>query len=53
MKSAITNSVESAKGIVVGSLITFESIKQKQEETGATLHSVDAVAAGKRIVEEA
>ena len=44
--------VENAKIIVAGNSINFESIKKKLEELGATIHSVDEVAAGKRIVEE-
>ncbi len=44
--------VENAKVIIAGSNIDFESIKKKLEEMGATIHSVDEVAAGKRIVEE-
>ena len=44
MKAAITPSVENTKGIVAGSRITFGSIKQKQKETDAPLHLVDAVA---------
>jgi hypothetical protein len=48
----IDQQVENAKVIVVGSSIDFESIKKKLQEMGATIHSVDEVAAGKRIVEE-
>ena len=48
----IDQQVENAKVIVAGSSIYFESIKKKLEEMGATIHSVDEVAAGKRIVEE-
>jgi len=48
----IDQQVENAKVIVAGSSIDFESIKKKLEEMGATIHSVDEVAAGKRIVEE-
>ena len=48
----IDQHVENAKVIVAGSSIDFESIKKKLEELGATIHSVDEVAAGKRIVEE-
>ena len=43
---------ENAKVIVVGISLNFEEIKAKLEELGATIHSVDEVAAGKRIVEE-
>ena len=48
----IDQKVENAKVIIAGSSIDFESIKKKLEEMGATIHSVDEVAAGKRIVEE-
>ena len=48
----IDQQVENAKVIIAGSSIDFESIKKKLEEMGATIHSVDEVAAGKRIVEE-
>ena len=48
----IDHQVENAKVIIVGSSIDFESINKKLEEMGATIHSVDEVAAGKRIVEE-
>ena len=48
----IDQKVENAKVIVAGSSIDFESIRKKLEELGATIYSVDEVAAGKRIVEE-
>ena len=48
----IDQQVENAKVIIAGSSIDFEIIKNKLEEMGATIHSVDEVAAGKRIVEE-
>ena len=48
----IDQQVENAKVIVAGSGIDLESIKKKLEEMGATIHSVDEVAAGKIIVEE-
>ncbi|MCK4478801.1 DUF211 domain-containing protein [Candidatus Bathyarchaeota archaeon] len=48
----IDQEVENVKIIVAGESINFESIKGKLEELGATIHSVDEVAAGKRIVEE-
>jgi hypothetical protein len=48
----IDQKVENAKVIIAGSSIDFESIKKELEEMGATIHSVDEVAAGKRIVEE-
>lgn len=48
----IDQQVENAKIVIAGSSIDFESIKKKLEELGATIHSVDEVAAGERIVEE-
>ncbi len=48
----IDQQVENVKIIIAGSSIDFEGIKKKLEEMGATIHSVDEVAAGKRIVEE-
>jgi len=48
----IDQQVENVKVTIAGSSIDFESVKKKLEEMGATIHSVDEVAAGKRIVEE-
>jgi hypothetical protein len=48
----IDQQVENAKVIIAGTAIDFEDIKEKLEEMGSTIHSVDEVAAGKRIVEE-
>jgi hypothetical protein len=48
----IDQQVENTKVIIVGISLNFEDIKKKLEELGATIHSVDEVAAGKRIVEE-
>jgi len=48
----IDQQVENAKVIVVGISISFEDIKNKLQEFGATIHSIDEVAAGKMIVEE-
>ncbi len=48
----IDQQVENAKVIVAGISINYDSIKKKLEELGATIHSIDEVAAGKRIVEE-
>ncbi len=48
----IDQQVENVKIIIAGANIRFESIKNKLEEMGATIHSVDEVAAGRRIVEE-
>jgi len=48
----IDQQVENVKIIIAGSSIDFDDIKKKLTEMGATIHSVDEVAAGKRIVEE-
>lgn len=48
----IDQQVENAKVIIAGNQLNFEDIKSKLEELGATIHSVDEVAAGKRIIEE-
>lgn len=47
----IDQQVETAKVVVAGSDIDFESIKKKLEEMGATIHSIDEVAAGERVIE--
>ncbi len=48
----IDQQVENAKVIVAGSSISFDEIQKKLEEFGATIHSIDEVAAGNVIVEE-
>jgi hypothetical protein len=48
----IDQQVENAKIIIAGNPLNFGGIKKKLEEMGATIHSVDEVAAGNRIVEE-
>ena len=48
----IDQQVENAKIIIAGNPLNFEAIKSKLKELGATIHSVDEVAAGKRIIEE-
>jgi uncharacterized protein len=48
----IDQQVENAKIIVAGLSISYDDIKNKLQEFGATIHSIDEVAAGKRIVEE-
>ena len=48
----IDQQVENVKIILAGKAIDFKNIKEKLEEMGATIHSVDEVAAGRRIVEE-
>ncbi|MCZ2855646.1 MAG: DUF211 domain-containing protein [Candidatus Bathyarchaeota archaeon] len=48
----IDQQVENVKIIIAGTSIDFENIKKRLKEMGATIHSVDEVAAGNRIVEE-
>ncbi len=48
----IDQNVENAKVIIGGDRIDFGVVKKKLEEMGATIHSVDEVAAGKKIIEE-
>ena len=48
----IDQQVENAKVIVAGISICYDDIKKTLEEFGATIHSIDEVAAGKMIVEE-
>jgi hypothetical protein len=48
----IDQQVENAKIILAGTSLSFEDIKDKLKELGATIHSVDEVAAVKKIVEE-
>ena len=48
----IDQKVENAKVIIAGNKLDFDMIKNKLEEWGATIHSVDEVAAGKKIIEE-
>lgn len=48
----IDQQVENVKVIIAGKNIDFEVIKKRLEEMEATIHSVDEVAAGTRIVED-
>jgi len=48
----IDQQVENVKVIIAGNSIDFDVVRKKLEEMGATIHSVDEVAAGSRIVEE-
>jgi hypothetical protein len=48
----IDQQVENAKVIVAGTSISFKEIQKTLEEFGATIHSIDEVAAGKKIIEE-
>jgi hypothetical protein len=47
----IDQQVENAKITIVGNKINFDTVKKKLEEMGATIHSVDEVASGKKMVE--
>ncbi|MHA1754211.1 MAG: DUF211 domain-containing protein [Candidatus Odinarchaeia archaeon] len=44
---------ESIKITIVGPDLNYEVIKNKLEETGAAIHSIDQVVAGEILVEEA
>lgn len=48
----IDQEVENVKIILGGSNINFETVKEKLESLGAAIHSVDEVAAGRKIIEE-
>jgi len=48
----IDQQVENVKIILAVNAIDFKNIQEKLTEMGATIHSVDEVAAGRRIVEE-
>jgi hypothetical protein len=47
----IDQHVENAKITIMGTKVDFEVVKEKLEEMGATIHSVDEVASGKKLVE--
>ena len=44
---------ESIKMTIVGPDLKFDLIKQQLEELGGSVHSIDQVVAGRRVVEEA
>lgn len=48
----IDQEVENVKIILGGEDISFETVKKKLESLGAAIHSVDEVAAGRKIIEE-
>ncbi len=48
----IDQKVENVKIIIGGNRINFDIVKKKLEDFGAVVHSVDEVAAGRKIVEE-
>ena len=47
----IDQHVENAKITIVGTKVGFDVVREKLEEMGATIHSVDEVASGKKLVE--
>lgn len=47
----IDQHVENAKITIAGNKIDFNLVSKKLEEMGGTIHSVDEVASGKKIVE--
>lgn len=48
----IDQEVENVKIILGGKDINFETVKEKLNSSGAAIHSVDEVAAGRKIIEE-
>jgi hypothetical protein len=48
----IDRDVENAKIILGGKNINFEKVKKILEDAGAAIHSIDEVAAGRKIIEE-
>jgi len=48
----IDQQVENAKVVIAGANIDFDDVRKKLEDMGATIHSVDEVAAGKIVIEE-
>ncbi|MFX1486977.1 MAG: DUF211 domain-containing protein [Promethearchaeota archaeon] len=49
----VDSETESVKITIVGPDLNFDLIKQQLEELGGSIHSVDQVVAGQKIVEEA
>ena len=48
----IDSKVETVKATIVGSNIDYEKIRKVIEDLGATVHSIDKVGAGEKLVEE-
>ena len=48
----IDKEVENVKIVLEGPKIDFEKIKKTLEDSGSAIHSIDEVAAGKKIIEE-
>jgi hypothetical protein len=49
----VDQKTENVKITIEGDRIDFDTIKQTIEDYGAAVHSIDEVASGKRLVEEA
>lgn len=49
----VDKAVETVKITVEGPKIDLESVRKAIEDLGATIHSIDKIAAGRKIVEEA
>jgi len=48
----VDQETESIKITIEGTAIDFEMVEQTISESGAVIHSVDSVSAGKKLVEE-
>jgi hypothetical protein len=48
----VDQETESIKITIEGNAIDFDVVEQSISETGAVIHSVDSVSAGKKLVEE-
>jgi hypothetical protein len=48
----VDQETESIKITIEGNAIDFDSLEQAISESGAVIHSVDSVSAGKKLVEE-
>jgi hypothetical protein len=48
----IDKEVENVKIVLEGAEIDFKKVKKVLEDSGSAIHSVDEVAAGKKIIEE-
>ena len=48
----IDSKVENVKATIVGEYIDFEKIKKVIDEMGGTIHSIDKVGSGEKLIEE-
>lgn len=48
----IDSKVETIKATIIGESIDFEKVKETVEDMGATIHSIDKVCAGDKLIEE-